>query len=267
MALDPLQALQAASRPMARPPALQTLLIAGATGLLGAELVHRLGGGGGYARVGVLAGQPLREGLRGIQPVVVPGDRPPAEWPRLPVDIGIVAFDPPRLHHGRERALWAADPAQLLAIATWLCACGAHTLAVVQPHDAGRLPDALKRGLANLDEHALAGLGFERLLLFRAARKPADVVRGLLPGLAHWMLSSLRFMVPATDRPVRAIKVAELLDEALRIAPPGVHVAAPEVVWAASQQDARTVAARWLLGEAPDGSEAPRPAPDAWKAP
>jgi len=45
---------------------------------------------------------------------------------------------------------------------------------------------------------------------------------------------------------VRASKVAELLAAALRLAPPGIHVAAPELVWQAAQEDARTVAHRWL---------------------
>jgi hypothetical protein len=40
--------------------------------------------------------------------------------------------------------------------------------------------------------------------------------------------------------------VADLLAEALRLAPPGIHVAPPELVWQAAQQDARTVARRWL---------------------
>jgi hypothetical protein len=40
-------------------------------------------------------------------------------------------------------------------------------------------------------------------------------------------------MVPSSEQPVRASKVAELVDLALRIAPPGVHVAAPELVWQA----------------------------------
>jgi hypothetical protein len=45
---------------------------------------------------------------------------------------------------------------------------------------------------------------------------------------------------------VRASKVAELVDLALRIAPPGVHVAAPELVWQAAQGDMPGVAVRWL---------------------
>jgi len=60
------------------------------------------------------------------------------------------------------------------------------------------------------------------------------------------MLSVVRFMVPSSEQPVRAVKVAELVDVALRIAPPGVHVAAPELVWESAQGEMQSVAALWL---------------------
>ncbi len=60
------------------------------------------------------------------------------------------------------------------------------------------------------------------------------------------MLSVFKYMIPSSEQPVRAVKVAELLAVALQIAPPGIHVAAPELVWQAAQQDVRTVARDWL---------------------
>jgi hypothetical protein len=60
------------------------------------------------------------------------------------------------------------------------------------------------------------------------------------------MLGIFKYMVPSSEQPVRAVKVAELLGVALSIAPPGIHVAAPDLVWQAAQQDVRTVARRWL---------------------
>jgi len=265
MSLDPLQALQAANRAPPRPAdAARTLLIAGATGPLGSEIVRRLSGTHRFARTRVLAAEPMRDGLRGVESVRVPAGAPLSDWPPAAADVAVVAFDPPRLRNGRERALWAPDPSQLGELAAWLRRCGVRTLAVVQPHDQGRLPDALKHGLADAGEHALAALDFECVLLLRSARRPAVAPRlAALHRLAAWMLSVARFMVPATERPVRAARVAELLDVALALAPPGVHVAAPEVVWAAAQGDAHAVAARWLLGRA--GGD-PVPARDAWKA-
>jgi hypothetical protein len=60
------------------------------------------------------------------------------------------------------------------------------------------------------------------------------------------MLGVFKYMVPSAEQPVRAVKMAELLALALRLAPPGIHVAAPEVVWQAAQGDMEAVVRRWL---------------------
>jgi hypothetical protein len=245
---DALQALQAANRapPTAAPK--PTLLIAGAAGVLGNEIVRRLVGTQGFGTTHVLVHEPLQSALRGVAALVVPsGDT--RYWPLQRADVGLVMFDPPRNYYNRERALVTPAPADLLAVAQWMHACGVRTLAVVMPHLQGRLPDAVKRGLANLDEQAVAALGFDRFLLLRSAQKPVDARPARVPErVAAWMLSVFKFMVPPSEQPVRATKVAELLDVALRSAPPGIHIAAPELVWRASQGDVRDVAAQWFHG-------------------
>jgi hypothetical protein len=246
MPVEPLQVLHAASRgnPSAAAP---RLLIAGATGVLGNEVLRRLAGSSLFGQTQVLAGEPITAGLRGVHAVVVPACEP-ADWPLAAAEVGVVMFDPPRLFYDRERALWTPRPDQLLPLARWLHASGVRTLAVVLPHAPGRLPEALKRGLANLDEQAVAALGFERVLLLRSARATPPAEGLSRPQrLARWMLSVLKYMVPSSEQPVRAAKVAELLAVALRLAPPGTHVAAPEVVWQAAQGPMDAVARRWLL--------------------
>jgi len=260
MAVDPLQALQAAHRGVRPVASAQgTLLIAGATGALGQELVRRLAGRHRFDHTRVLAREPIRDGLPGVETVLAPASGI-AHWPLTAADTALILFEPPRLYYDRERALWTPEPAQLPALAAWLRACGVRTLVVVQPHDQGRLPEALKRGLASLDEEAVVALGFERVIIVRSARKPA-AARFANPGerLAAWMLSIARLMVPASEQPVRAAKVAELVDVALRIAPPGVHVAAPELVWQAAQGELLAVAQGWLSRSA--ASAAPPPGP------
>ncbi|MGV3569256.1 MAG: hypothetical protein ACO1PB_01560 [Ramlibacter sp.] len=245
MRQDPLQVLHAAAR-QAPARARPRLVIAGATGTLGNEALRRLVGAGFYAGTQVLAREPITAGLRGVQVTVVPPGEPDA-WAPGSADVGVVMFDPPRLFYDRERALWTPSPAQLLPLARWLRASGVRTLAVVLPHAPGRLPDALKRGLASLDEQAVAGLGFDRLLILRSARKPPDPVHASAPArLAHWMLSIFKYMVPSSEQPVRAAKVAELLAVALRTAPAGIHVAAPELVWQAAQGSVHEAARQWL---------------------
>jgi hypothetical protein len=115
MSLDPLQALQAANR--AAPPvaatAFGTLLIAGATGALGQELLRRLAGSHRFAHARVLAREPIRDGLRGVETCLSPA-LPIAQWPLTSADTAVIAFDPPRLYHDRERALWVPEPSDCL---------------------------------------------------------------------------------------------------------------------------------------------------------
>jgi hypothetical protein len=223
-----------------------TLVIAGATGALGNEVLRRLVGVGLFRETRVLAREPITTGLRSVAPQVVPAASP-QEWPAIEADTAVVMFDPPRLFYERERALWTPQPEALPALARWLRASGVRTLAIVLPHTQMRLPESLKRGLASLDEHAVAALGFERLLIVRSAQQPGTVETGsALARLARWMLASLRYMVPSSEQPVRAVKVAEFVAHALKLAPPGIHVAASETVWQAAQGDVRAAVAKWV---------------------
>lgn len=221
-------------------------MIAGATGVLGNEVLRRLVGLGDFGTACVLAREPITNGLRGVATQVVPPEGP-AQWAAVQAEVGIVLFDPPRLFYDRERALWTPRPEQLPELAAWMRRGGVHTLAVVLPHAQGRLPESLKRGLASLDEHAVAALGFDRLLIIRSAQKPgAPAATGRLAALGHWVLSVFRYMIPSSEQPVRAVKVAEFVAAALAMAPPGIHVAAPETVWQAAQGDLRDALRAWL---------------------
>jgi hypothetical protein len=231
---------------MPTPPFQGRLVIAGGTGVLGNEVLRRLVGLQLFRETQVLAREPITAGIRGVHTHVVAGDAP-AQWPPLPAGTALAMFDPPRLFHQRERALWTPRPQDLPELARWLRGCGVATLAIVLPHTQMHLPDALKRGLANVDEHAVAALGFERLLIVRTAQKPGAEQGGpALARLARWMLGTLRYMVPTTEQPVRAAKVAEFVAHALRLAPPGIHVASSETVWHAAQADVAAAVAEWL---------------------
>lgn len=214
--------------------------------MLGAEVLRRLAGGGRFAHIQVLAKEPMATSLAQVSMVDVTGDL--AAWQAVPAQVGVVMFEPPRLYYQRERTLWTPAPEQLLQLAQWLKRCGVHTLVVVVPHAQGRLPDAVKRGLANLDEQAVAAVGFERLLLVRSAQKVADSKAvGFLNKTANWMLSTLSYMIPATEQPVRPSKRAEFIAIALEQLPVGTHVASPELLWrVADGGDAQLVVTAWL---------------------
>jgi hypothetical protein len=263
-ATDPMQALQAALRPaFARASAKPGLLVAGATGALGSEVLRQLAGSGRFAQAQVIAREPMTAGLAQVG-MVLAGGEDIASWPlcQTPVHTGVVMFEPSRLYHDRERALWTPQPAQLPALARWLLRCGAQTLVVILPHDQGRLPQALSHGLANIDEQVVAALGFQRVLLLRSAQKPAVATgQSVFEKLAAAMLSILNYMIPASAMPVRPAKVAEFVDAALRVLPPGTHVVSPELLWQAAQApDLHTVIQAWLntpSAPGPDPATAP----------
>ena len=230
------------------------VLVAGGAGVLGAAVLEHLLGGRAFVQVGVLVTQALSPALTGLLPVVWPeGEAPPAA--PLGCETAVVVFDRERHANGRELAFLRPEPAGLPSLAAWLHAAGVRHLLVVLPIDVAALPQALRHGLANLDEQAVAAMGFEHLVFMRAAQAPAGA-RLSHPGerLARWMLSQLQMMVPQRDKPVRAAKVAALAAQVaahLAGSPAGTRVLPSELVWEAAQsQDVAGIAADWLHGRA-----------------
>ena len=232
------------------------MLVAGATGATGEAVLTRLASSSRVARIDLLLWQPVTVAMRHVRGVVVHGEHP-EHWPLPSADEGVVMFDPPRLFHGREKALCHIVPAQLPAVGHWMHACGVRRLLVVMPHEQGRLPEAIKRGLANVDEQTVASLGFECVVIIRSAQAPGRKSGlGLLPRLAAGMLGVLHYLVPAREKPVNARSVARVAEVALALAPPGIHIAGPELVWEAVQGDAEAEVGRWLCGEVSPGDNA-----------
>lgn len=248
MPLRPEHALRAALRPASASAARARVLVAGATGATGEAMLTQLASSPRVAEVGVLLQQPVTVAMRHVRGLLVePQCAHP--WPLHPADEGVVLFDPPRLFHGREKALLPIDPGQLPMVAQWMQRCGVRRLMVVMPHAQGRLPEALKRGLANLDEQAVAAMGFDTLLFVRSAQAPARAGAGhALHRLAGAMLGVLHHLVPARQKPVSAARVARFADALLALAPPGVHVVAPEQVWEAAQGHGDAALAHWRPG-------------------
>jgi hypothetical protein len=257
MRLEPSDVLQAANRPLASPSVRGPhVLLAGATGALGEAMVTRLASSSSVRLLSVLVREPMAMSLQRVKDLRVTGDEP-AHWPPALADEGWILMDPPRLFHGREKAMLAVQPAEFRSIAAWMRRSGVRRLVVVLPHQQGRLPEAIKRGLATDDEHAVAAMGFDTVLLLRSAQPGARsaTAGGFLARLAAGMLGVLHYLVPNNQKPVRADGVARVASCALELAPPGIHVAAPELVWAAAAApDPLPLLGRWLqrLGEPGD---------------
>ncbi len=249
------QALHAgldASRPAAAAGARRHLVVAGAAGPLGSAVLEQALALPHWPRVSALVTQPLDVALRGLVAVQIDAARLDSA-PRLhpAPDTAIVVFDRERSRHGREAAFLRPQPGELPAFAAWLQRQGVHRLVLVMPHAPSLLPHALKLGLANLDEQAVAALGFEQLTIVRPTRgggaglEPSAAGTGgrwtrLLTSVAAGVLSQLQWMVPQRDQPLRAAKVAEFviaLARALPEAAAGTRVAPPELVWDWAQPD------------------------------
>ena len=252
--MNPLhEALRAGhAKPRRHSAAARRVLVAGGGGALGAAVMERLLASRRVAQVAVLVTQPLNVALRGL--VTLP-HQALAEAPRrTPVeDLAVIVFDRDRHANGREAAFLRPDPAALAVLAGQLRQRGVRDLLVVMPHAPATLPDALKRGLANLDEHAVAVLGFDHLVIVRSAHASAAVRAVSAPQrVANWVLSQLHLMIPQRDKPVRAGKVAEFCVQlAMRLhdSPNGTRIVPPEVVWeAAHAPDMERFASEWLRG-------------------
>ena len=247
--MDPAQALAAAAKPAPRASgALSRVLVLGGGGALGAKVVERLLAGRRFQAVGVWTVQPLQAAMRGLVPLAegdFAGFRP---------DTAVVVFDRARHANGREAAFGQPQPAALPVLAMQLRQLGVTALVVVVPHAPGLLPQALKAGLATLDEGAVAALGFAHLVFMRSAQAgvAGDAVGTAPQRLARWLLGQLHWMVPQGDQPVRTDTVARVAAHLARALPesaPGTRVLPPDVLWAAAQTPtSEGVVDDWLAG-------------------
>lgn len=227
----------------------ELLLVIGGGGVLGAALLARALACGRFGRVQALVARPLASALRGFEPL--PHD---ALGGRLHADTAVVVFERARRSNGRDEAFVQPQPEQLAALATQLRASGVRRLLVVVPHAPALLPQALKSGLATLDEGRVAALDFEQLLFVRAAQAASgNAALGWGQRLAAGWLSQMAWMVPQREQPVRAQRLAELAVElAWRLpqATPATRVLPPELLWQAAHcADGGTLLSAWLAGE------------------
>lgn len=227
-------------------------LLVGAGDALGSAVLEALLGRIGHARV--LVTRTLGTTMPGLEPLS--GDALDAaagdDGAGVPIaETALIVFDRERRANGRELAYLRPTPESLAALATALRRAGVRDLIVVLPHAPSQLPDALKLGLANLDEQAVAALGFEHLVFVRSAQAPTTArAERWLQRVADGVLAQMRIMVATTHQPVRARAVAQFvveLAQRLAASAPGTRIAPPELVWQAAQMpDAAPLVQAWL---------------------
>ncbi len=244
-------------------------LVLGGGGALGAAVLEQLLASHRFERVGVLAQRALQPALRGLE-VVPDGDA--AALARLAPDTALIVFDRERGANGRDAAFVRVLPGELATRAAALQALGVRALLVVVPHTPALLPQALKVGLATLDEGAVAAMDFHHVVFMRMAQAGGAGDDGApgsrLQRLAGWMLSQLHWMVPQREQPVRSATVARLaaaIAVALPAAPRGTRVLPHEWLWHAAQAtDAAALAERWLAGQSPPAAAATTASRQRW---
>lgn len=252
------QALRGAASQRGVPAArAEVLLVVGGGGVLGAALLARALACGRFARVQALVARDLASALRGFEPLPQAALGAP-----LRADTAVIVFERARRNNGRDDAFVQPQPQQLPALAAQLRAGGVRRLLVLVPHAPALLPQALKAGLASLDEGQVAALGFEQLLFVRAAQAAAERgAGGWLQRLAAGWLAQLAWMVPQRDQPLRAQRLAELVVELIwRLPQAGTatRVLAPDLLWqAAHAADSGAWLAAWLQGDALPAVAAP----------
>jgi hypothetical protein len=192
--------------------------------------------------------KPLASALRGFEPLPVA-----RLGARLLADTAVIVFERAWRSNGRDEAFLQPQPAQLAALAGQLRASGVRRLLVVVPHAPALLPQALKQGFASIDEANVAAMGFEQLLFVRGAQSTAPVAAALWSQrLAAAWWSQLAWMVPQSEQPVRALRMAELAVELawrLADAPSATRVLSPELLrQAAHSEDGGGLLSAWLEG-------------------
>ena len=163
----------AAGRRPAAPARPETLLVVGGGGVLGAALLARALACGRFHRVQALVAKELASALRGFEPLPQAALGAP-----LRAGTAFIVFERARRNNGRDEAFVQPQPQQLAPLATQLHAGGVRRLLVLVPHAPALLPQALQSGLASLDEAHVAALGFEHVLLLRAAQSAAGTPVG-----------------------------------------------------------------------------------------
>jgi len=223
-------------------PRQTTLLVIGAGGALGSAVLAQALVAGRFRSVTALAAVPLASTVAGLRTITSPDLADLAEAP----DCAIVVFDRARHSHGRDDAFVSPDPQVLLPLARALHQRGTRSLVLVTPHAPALLPQALAQGLASLDEAALAALGFEHLVILRAAQSArAQGAAGWAERVAALWWAQLRWLVPQHQAPLRAEALARCvvaLARALPQAQPGTRVFSPETLWQWAQDEAQAAA-------------------------
>jgi len=207
-----------------------TVLLAGATGLVGRALLVRLLAAERRQRVIVVARKPLpATSARDPRLTVRVGEMATLAGESGTLDDAYIALGTTIKVAGSEAAFRAVDFDLVVAVARRARAAGARRLAVVSALGADRRSRIFYNRVKGEMEEALTGLGYESVVLARPSLLVGDRESLGQPTRAGevWaarLLGPLLPIVPASVRPIAATAVAAAMVDALDHAEPGTRV-------------------------------------------
>lgn len=203
-------------------------VVAGATGLVGREVVQRLLAGKHYSRVVALARRPLA--LSEARLVLVTADFQRLDQVLAPATLGFADIDvfcclgTTINIAGSEEAFRRVDRDYVVALGQWAAQVGARRMIVVSAVGADDASRALYNRVKGEMEHALAALDLRSLVVVRPSLLSGERSEFRLgERVALAVAAPLHQLIPANLRPISAADVAQaMIDAARATCPPGV---------------------------------------------
>ena len=212
----------------------RTALLAGATGLVGRELLKQMVEAPHYSRVHVLVRRPVPE-LSGLDKVEAHQVDFEALPPLPAVDDVLIALGTTIKAAGSQEAFRRVDYDYVVAVAGAARASGAKRLGLVSALGADPKSRVFYNRVKAEAEEAVSQLGYQSVVIAQPSLLLGDrealgqpVRRG--EAVARRVLGPLSKLVPPAIRPVHASAVAAALLEHLRTTPPGVERIASRVM-------------------------------------
>jgi uncharacterized protein YbjT (DUF2867 family) len=203
-------------------------VVAGATGLVGREVMRRLLAGKHYGRVVALARRPLA--LSDVRLVLATADFERLDQVLGPATLGVADIDvfcclgTTISVAGSEDAFRRVDRDYVVALGRWAAQVGARRMIVVSAIGADAASRAFYNRVKGEMEHALVALNLRSLVIVRPSLlsgQRAEFRLGERVALA--VAAPLRKLIPAKLRPISAADVAQaMIDAARATCPPGV---------------------------------------------
>lgn len=214
--------------------AAHTALVAGATGLVGREILLRLSADKRYAALHGVGRRPAPPDLLAAHPQLTwhtVSFAATAAWPPPlpPLDEAYIALGTTIAQAGSQQAFRAVDLDAVVAVAQAARAVGATRLGVVSAMGAqARSPVFYNRVKGEMEE-AVCGLGYTTVVIARpslleGARDTLDQPSRQFEKLAQGAMRLLKPVIPANYRAVQAADVAQALIRQVQAGLPGRQV-------------------------------------------